>query len=326
MPVDVVTVRNPDTVESRIWECLDQKLDRITLAFQGAMDDPEDMRQLVIGMASPRMFTQVFADAEPELRGQRLDQWFDAKTAMFGGDDAVNTVRSLVGNVARFDFGEVAHQIPKVDLPDLVPFFKAMFAVLGRRPHQVDDMRLSFKTPPPWLDDFTITDEYNLLFAREPRPRDGEDVAGVGLRVFDRAVRAACELSDTFGAVGDLSAPLAVFAVRDRITGSEGPVRTVIVGATQASDGTWGLLRDWELIKLLNPLADKPRSPVFAAEARTGRGIMALLAAAQQYVESQLRVLDLPFKLPTVERLACLVPGTPEKAGTIPLDERARNG
>jgi SNF2 family DNA or RNA helicase len=56
-PVDVVTVRNPDTVESRIWECLDQKLDRITLAFQGAMDDPEDMRQLVIGMASPRMFT-----------------------------------------------------------------------------------------------------------------------------------------------------------------------------------------------------------------------------------------------------------------------------
>ena len=27
------------------------------------MDDPEDMRQLVIGMASPRMFTKVFADA-----------------------------------------------------------------------------------------------------------------------------------------------------------------------------------------------------------------------------------------------------------------------
>jgi ERCC4-related helicase len=45
-PVDVVTVRNPDTVESRIWECLDRKLDRITLAFQGAMDDSEDMRQL----------------------------------------------------------------------------------------------------------------------------------------------------------------------------------------------------------------------------------------------------------------------------------------
>jgi hypothetical protein len=112
--------------------------------------------------------------------------------------------------------------------------------------------------------------------------------------------------------------------VRDRITGSDGPVRTVIVGATQASDGTWGLLRDWELIKLLNPLADKPRSPVFAAAARTGRGVMELLTAAQQHVESQLGALDLPFKLPTVERLACLVPGTPETAGASPLDEDAR--
>jgi superfamily II DNA or RNA helicase len=324
-PVDVVTVRNPDTVESRIWERIDQKLDRITLAFQGAMDDPEDMRQLVIGMASPRMFTKVFADAESELRGQRLDHWFDAKTATFGGADAVDTVRNLVGNVARFDFNEVANQIPKVDLPDLVPFFKAVFAVLGKRPTQADDIRLSFKTPPSWMDDFTITDRYDLLFAREPRPRDGEDVAGIGLRVVDRAVRFAGELLDAFGAIAELSAPLAVFAVRDRITGSDGPVRTVIVGATQSGAGTWGLLRDWELIKLLNPLADKPRSQVLAAETRTERGVMDLLAAAQQHVESQLGQLDLPFKLPTVERLACLVPGEPERPGpaAMPLPHNA---
>jgi hypothetical protein len=207
----------------------------------------------VIGIALPRMFTTVFADAESELRGQRLDNWFDAKTTTFGGRDAVATVRSLVGNVARFDFNEVAHQIPKVDLPDLVPFFKASFAVLRRRPTQVDDIRLSFKTPPSWMDDFTITDRYDLLFAREPRPRDGQDVAGIGLRVVDRAVRFDNDLLDAFGAIGELQAPLAVFAVRDRITSSDGPVRTVIVGATQDEDGKRDLLRDWELIKLLNP-------------------------------------------------------------------------
>ena len=200
------------------------------------------------------MFTTVFADADPALRGQRLDQWFDAKTSTFGGRDAVDTVRSLVGNVARFDFKEVANQIPKVDLPDLVPFFKAVFAVLGGRPTQVDDIRLSFKTPPSWMDDFTITDRYDLLFARERRPRDGEDVAGIGLRVVDRAIRFAGDLPDAFGAIGELKAPLAVFAVRDRITGSDGPVRTVIVGVTQSGDGSWGLLRDWELIKLLNKI------------------------------------------------------------------------
>jgi hypothetical protein len=309
-PVDVVTVRNPDTVESRIWECLDQKLDRITLAFQGAMDDPEDMRQLVIGMASPRMFTKMFAEADPQLRGQRLDQWFNSKTATFGGEDAVETVRSLVGNVARFDFSEVAGQIPKVDLPDLLPFFKAIFAVMGKRPSQVDEIRLSFKTPQAWMDDFTITDRYDLLFAREPRPKDGEDVAGIGLRVVDRAVRSAGELPDAFGAVAELSGPLAVFAVRDRITGTDGPVRTVILGVSRRGD-TWELLRDWEMIRLLNPLADKPRSQVLASEARTESGVDQLLAAAQQHLEAQLGGLDLPFKLPTIERLACLVPGTP---------------
>ena len=118
-PVDVVTVRNPDTVESRIWDLLDEKLARINLAFQSAMDNPEDIRQLVIGMASPGMFTRMFADADPTLSGQTLDEWFDKETATFGGEDAVNTVRNLVGHAARFDFGAVAGQIPRVDLPDL---------------------------------------------------------------------------------------------------------------------------------------------------------------------------------------------------------------
>ena len=184
-PVDVVTVRNPDTVESRIWDLLDEKLARINLAFQGAMDDPEDIRQLVIGMASPGMFTKVFADAAPALGGQTLDEWFDKETATFGGEDAVNTVRSLVGHVARFDFGAVAGQIPRVDLPDLVPFFKAILSVRSRRPDQVENLRLRFRPPEEWKDDFSIAvvERYDLLFAREPRPKAGEDVAGVGLRV-----------------------------------------------------------------------------------------------------------------------------------------------
>ncbi len=308
-PVDVVTVRNPDTVEGRIWQCLDQKLDRITLAFQGAMDDPEDMRQLVIGMASPRMFTKVFADADPELRGQRLEQWFDSKTATFGGEDAVGMVRSLFGNVARFDFGEVAGQIPRVDLPDLVPFFKAIFAVLGKRPNQVDDLRLSFKTPQQWMDDFAIAERYELLFAREPRPREGEDIAGVGLRVVDRALRAAIDAPDALAAMGELDGPLVVFALRDRITGSEGAVRKVVVGLQHEEETGWKLLRDWEVLKLLNPAADKPRSTVFDADPTDKLDALKLLSEAKQALESCVDRLDLPFQLPVIERLACLLPG-----------------
>lgn len=311
-PVDVVTLRNPDTVESRIWELLDKKLARIDLAFQGAMDDPEDIRQLVIGMASPGMFTKVFADADSALGREGLDDWFDKETASFGGKDAVNAVRNLVGQVARFDFGAVADQIPRVDLPDLVPFFKAVLAVRGRRPEQSEDLRLRFRPPDEWKDDFTIgvVDHYDLLFAREPRPKDGEDIAGIGLRVVDRAVRDAVELTGAFGVVRDLEAPIFVFRVRDRITGSDGPVRAVVVAVQSSGDGAWTLFRDWELIRRLNPLADKPRSPVFA-DARPARDGAARMADARKHVESQIDALELPFTLPTVEDLACLVPGEP---------------
>ena len=309
-PVDVVTVRNPDTVESRIWDLLDEKLARINLAFGGAMDDPEDIRQLVIGMASPRMFTKVFADVDPTLGGQTLNDWFDTETATFGGEDAVNTVRNLVGHVARFDFGAVAGQIPRVDLPDLVPFFKAVLAVRGRRPDQAEDLRLRFRPPEEWKDDFSIAalDHYDLLFAREPQPKDGEEVAGVGLRVVDRAVRDAVELNGAFGTIRGLDAPIFVFSVRDRITGSDGPIRAVVVAAQSGSDGAWTLVRDWELMLRLNPLADKPRSPVFA-DAHPVYDVANLMAEARQYVESHIGALELPFTLPAVESLACLVPG-----------------
>jgi superfamily II DNA or RNA helicase len=308
-PVDVVTLRNPDTVESRIWECLDGKLDRITLAFQGGMDDPEDMRQLVLGMASPRMFNKIFADANPVMRGERLERWFNANTATFGGKDAVDVVRSMFGHVSRFDFGEVADQIPRVDLPDLVPYFKALFAVGGKRPHQPDEIRLSFKTPRPWMNDFTIAEQYDLLFAREPRPDEGEDVAGVGLRVVDRALSVAVEYTQSLGSLGGIEQPLVVFALRDRVTGAEGAVKKVVVGVKGTPEDGWTLLRDWEIIKLLNPLADKPRSRSFEVAARGGLAPSDVLEGAEKHLEASLGSLDLPFRLPAIESLACLVPG-----------------
>jgi len=308
-PVDVVTVRNPDTVESLIWECLDLKLDRITLAFQGAMDDPEDMRQLVIGMASPRMLTRAFAEADRNMSKERLEHWFDSRTATFGGQDAIRVVKNLFGHVARFDFGQVAHQIPKVDLPDLIPFFKAVLAHMSKRPSQSDGLRLSFRTPHAWTDDFTIAEKYDLLFAREPRPLEGEDVAGVGLRVMDRAISTAVQLTDGYAALGELDKPVMVFAIRDRITGEQGAVRKVIVGMELVAPGDWTPLRDWELLKKLNSFAERPRSPVFDAARPDVVDAAGLLAAAEAALKPRLQEFDLPFRLPSVERLACLLPG-----------------
>jgi ERCC4-related helicase len=52
-PVEVFTFRNPATVESRIWEKLNGKLESIMQALGSVMDEPEDLLQLVLGMSSP---------------------------------------------------------------------------------------------------------------------------------------------------------------------------------------------------------------------------------------------------------------------------------
>jgi len=309
-PVDVVTLHNPDTVESRIWDCLDQKLDRITFAFQGGMDDPEDMRQLVLGMASPRMFNTVFAEAPKDLKGERLEDWFNSNTATFGGEGAIEVVRRMFGNVARFNFGEVADRIPRVDLPDLIPYIKAVLKVAGHRPTQPDEKRLILKTPRSWRDDFRIVEQYDLLFARDPKPAENEDTAGVGLLVIDRALKAGVNIPKaTLAALGELEHTLVLFTVRDKVTGSEGAVRKVVVGVIRGDDGTdWKLLRDWEVIKLLNNFADRPASPVFDAKSDAA-DLRDLVSSAEGFLHNEVGGLDLPFRVPTVETLACLVPG-----------------
>lgn len=82
----------------------------------------------------------------------------------------------------------------------------------------------------------------------------------------------------------------------------------VVVAAQSSGDGTWTLVRDWVLIQRLNPLADKPRSLVFA-DGHPACDVTDLMGDAQQYVESQIDALELPFALPAVESQACLVPG-----------------
>jgi SNF2 family DNA or RNA helicase len=77
--VSVVSLRNPDTVESMIWEKLESKLASIMRAVGSAMDEPEDLLQLVLGMSGERLFEQLFAGA-PDLPRERLDTWFDEVT------------------------------------------------------------------------------------------------------------------------------------------------------------------------------------------------------------------------------------------------------
>ena len=124
----------------------------------------------------------------------------------------------------------------------------------------------------------------------------------------------ALDLVAAFAAVRGLDAPIFVFTVRDRITGSDGSVRAVLVAAQPNGDGAWDLIRDWELMERLNPLADRPRS-LAITDVRPTHDVTDMMADARAHVVSQIDALELPFELPVVETIACLVPGaaaTPE--------------
>ena len=96
------------------------------------MEEPEDLMELVLGMAAPSLFTELYAEAGT-MHPESLSDWFDRKTARFGGRDAISTVRELVGNCARFDFKNVADLLPRVDLPALRPFLLNMLALNHRK-------------------------------------------------------------------------------------------------------------------------------------------------------------------------------------------------
>ena len=248
-PVEVLTLRNPDTVESRIWDHLNAKLERIQKAFTGAMDEPEDILQLVLGMASPTLFRELFTDAPRDEA--KLATWFDGRTAKLGGRDVVEAVKEMVGHAARFNFGTAGARLPKVDLPDLRPFLVGMLTQQRRKVRVSDDGPISFLTPDEWRNEPGITAEYaDLTFDRRGK---SNAVAGVGQRLFDRAVRAADEFE-----AGDIALPreslerrLHVFRVADRVTGTAG--EPPVVAAVEVDDsGEMKLVPDWQVLLQLN--------------------------------------------------------------------------
>jgi hypothetical protein len=76
--------------------------------------------------------------------------------------------------------------------------------------------------------------------------------------VVDKAIRQALNIKDSICIVShsDLSAPLYLIKARDRITSTGGSIRFLVFGFTKDSKG-WKVLKDWEVINLLNPLVSK---------------------------------------------------------------------
>jgi hypothetical protein len=258
-------------------------------------------------MSSPALFREVFTDATT-VPAETLSDWFDAKTARFGGQDVLAAVQALVGNCTRFDFQEASQQIPRLDLPDLKPFFKAML-YLNKRKVQEESGGLTFLTPESWAAFPGARREYEgMVFERGGK--DPQRVLGVGHRLVNQALVQACGSAASVAAVPDvvLEFPLYVYRVTDRVTSGGGQVRSVTV-AVEAQPSAYTLLRDWQLVLRLNQIlaARDPRR--FKGQAAVDPdAVRRDVEAAGRWLNDRLPELDVPFRVPVVNFCCLLLP------------------
>ena len=160
---------------------------------------------------------------------------------------------TLVGHCQSFDLSQL-DDVPRKDLPDLIPFFHGMLVRNRRRPER-DDGVFSFKTPEEWLKSPGIRTRYEgLIFRRNPRDNEeAKRIVGVGHQLFDRALTQAGEWEGSLALVKDLPSPLAVFRFQDAVTSQSGQVRQVIAGVTANGGGELALVRDEEVLADAQP-------------------------------------------------------------------------
>jgi ERCC4-related helicase len=300
-PVRVVSLRNPDTVESMIWEKLESKLNSIMRAIGSAMDEPEDLMQLVLGMSAENLFDGLFSGAIGVGR-ERLGEWFDLNSGTLGGESAIKAVQDLVGHAQSFDLSDLK-DVPPLDLPDLLPFFENCLLFNRRRP-KVDGLAISFKTPDEWLTTHAIKKAYeNLVFDRKASPSEGE-LMGVGHPLMEKALHQSERMLGSFCVVGGLEAPLLVAEVSSRVTDASVPGSRIIAAVTAVGD-QFELRKDWEVMRLFRGCALRPEAVALSSSATQ---VVEWVEAANGHLQSKLLELKLPFGRPQAKTVAVLWP------------------
>ena len=324
-PVSVYILRNPDTVEARIWDLLNEKLERVQRALSAVMEQQEDISQLVVGMAGPALFNELYSGAQG-IAGERLTAWFDKATATLGGRDVVETVRELLGSVSHFDFQQVGRDLPQVDVPDLERFFTLAVGRHRRRVLRHPD-GLDIKAPEAWKSrSYAVRDRYDgLVFDRDLRGANAASrVLGVGHTLFDIALDEARNLPARAATLDGIPAPVLVLSVEDEVTGMGSLVHRLIFGVMEI-EGRPRPMRDWELLRLLNRVTFKgaggePENGMAAGECT------ATVDRLKEAFESGLSDHAPALRLPVCWPEMLFVPASPASPSVRSVAENAATG
>jgi hypothetical protein len=299
--------QNPDTVESRIWALLNEKLERIRYSINAVTEEPEDLHQLVLGIAGPGILDTVFSQADAVPR-EKLAEWFDQKTGQIGGEDALRVVQDLLGHAQHFDFSQASERVPKLDLPDLAPFFRL---ALRQNRRQITEKAglLSFATPIPWQGKAGVRHRYDdVHFDRKSSARKGT-ILGVGSRLFDIALDQACQLPSVYTSLTQDSEKqtLLVFRCFDLVTGNVAQPKAIVSGVVEEA-GAFRIVRDWQILLMLNEMASivKPLADADSTSNAAPPGDPQILLTAEAVMRASFASLDLPFRQPELELMGII--------------------
>ena len=303
--VEVISLRNPDTVESRIWDLLNTKIGNVMRSLGAVMEDPEDLQQLILGMTEKGFFNELFSKGLTKDPNS-LKQWFNAKTGTFGGQSAVKVVKNLVGHADKFEYQNL-DEVPKLDLINMYDFFENMLKLNGRR-LELSDGLMSFKTPKAWSKQFGIRRKYEALsFDRSIKDKNVA-VLGVGHLIFDKAITQAEQFDATAAIAKGISVPLLVYMLRDQITGNDSNQSFTLVALSAESPPR--LIVDEELMILLSGMYDyvpKTAGDVrWKTTYRFNNGVS--LPRVEEVLAERLSGMNLPYEQVTYSLIATFLP------------------
>jgi ERCC4-related helicase len=220
--VHVHFVRNPESLESYIWDLLTNKLTVISRALGGTMDDPEDISQLVLGVQNESTMVQLLTSAMKH--GGKSGPWLDRVMQELASSKEVKSALSIIGNVDQFVFDKFQDYFADASIADIRQFVINYFEI-----EDPQDGTISIPTPSTWYSrNNSLKRRYSgLTFDRHSSNSSYNLCSGTHPLVLE-AVRDCQAGSETVAKVG-LNLPIILFNVQAKMADSMGRRQSSIV-------------------------------------------------------------------------------------------------
>jgi ERCC4-related helicase len=220
--VHVHFVRNPDSLESYIWDLLTNKLTVISRALGGTMDDPEDISKLVLGVQNESTMVQLLTSAMKH--GGKSGPWLDRVMNELARSNEVKSALSIIGNVDQFAFDKHQDYFADASISDIRQFVVNYFDI-----EEPQDGTISIPTPSNWFTrNNALKRRYSgLTFDRHSSNSSYNLCSGTHPLVLE-AIRDCQAWSDNVAKIG-LDHPVFLFNVQSKMADSMGRRQSSIV-------------------------------------------------------------------------------------------------